>query len=514
MAVVPSVSAAAVQAIPDRQVRDVLRAITDILAVRNGDIGSGDEAFLTLADLKNPAIASNLARAVAAPIALGISEPGSDMEELAIELENRILASAAWQALFSRLRLIDAPDTTPGSAAYNLLQEAKARQASVTRVEVKTQTVTESLASTKELLTAAIGENAAAIVKETRARADADTATAEEISTLITNVGLSFAGVNSALSVKTNNDNALAAALNTIWAKVGSNTALVQTGTNISVNPVGSVVTKFDQLQATTLDPVTGLVAKSAALRTDMNVVNTAVDGLRGKWGVKLDLNGYVVGLSLNSGVSTGGKAESSFYVLADTFAVGAPGKSGIVPFAIDAQTGLVAIRGNLVARGSITGQHLGAYSVDRDKLALKAVGGAQIDDLAVDTLKIGRNAVTVPLHVSGFGGYSFPAGSSKQVGQVTATFPDDVEIVALVSWQAQAPGVGGNTGVELRVGGTQFHYASDSNINGYALSHATSGRARLGRGTHTFTIHFNNDWNQGTWNLARWSVTLLGVMR
>lgn len=508
MAEVPTISLASIQAIQDPQVREVLRAMADGIAIRNGSIGNGDAKFLTLGALTKDGFTKKaVASALAAPIADGINKPGSPMQDLADQLQDRILASAAWQSLFTRIGLIDAPDTVPGSPANMLIEEAKKRGAAITRLEQTQQTAELSQSKQNQVMTAALKDNAAAISTERQVRADQASAIAQELTYYVAQTGNNISGIRNELTVKTNNDNALGQALNTIWARIGSNTALVQTGSEILVNNVGSVVTKFEQLQAVTTDPVTGLVAKSVALRQDMEVTNTSVNGLKGKWGIKLDLNGYVAGVQLNSGVSTGGQAESSFYVLADTFAVGAPGRSGIVPFAIDAQTGLVAIRGDLVVKNSITTQHIAAGSITADS--------GIIADLAVSTLKIGANAVTVPMYMSGYGGLTkLGTGSMSWAGSITAYYPDDVDIVAIVNWQSLSASSGGNARCEIRVNGMTIAAASNSNISNYSVSHVTTSKTRLARGQYTFNIYFGNDWKEGSWDLGYWSATLLGVMR
>ena len=581
-AAVQSVSNSALQAIKDVQTREVLRAIVDGLAVRNGDTGTGENAFLTMGDLtKNGYTAAAVANALAGPIAAGVNQPGSAMQDLADKLEQRILSSAAWTSMFTRIGLIDAPDSQPGSASYMLLQEAKsriaallaeaqartaallteaqtrtaallaesaARGAAISVVEKTVQTKTDSLASRIDTVSAGVASNAAAIQTEATARADKDTslaaqintvatktdantaaitteakartdagtataaqiatiiadvgtnraaiqteataradndtslaaqintvatktdantaaitteakartdagtataaqiatiiadvgtnraaiqteataradkdtslaaqintvatktdantaaitteakartdagtATAAQIATIIADVGTNRAAVQTETTARVNNDNALVDAINTMWARVGLNTALIQSGAQITVNPVGAGVTKFEQLQATTTNSITGLTNTSAVLRQDLNVTSSAVDGLRGKWGVKLDLNGYIAGLSLNSGVSTGGAQESSFIVLADTFAVGAPGRAGIVPFAIDARTGLVAIRGDLVVKNSITADSMAVGTITADSAAIASLDAGKI---TVGTLNADR---------------------------------------------------------------------------------------------------------------------------
>lgn len=388
-AIVPSINNAAIAAISDKSTREVLRSMADSMAVRNGDIGSGDNAFLTLADLGDKKVARRFADALAPPIIAGIAVPGSTLAQLADQLQARILASAAWQNMFKRLTAITAPDTVPGSAAYMLLQEAKARAASITRVEMATQGSEESIAALKETLTTSMNGNAAAIQREESARTTADSAVAEQLNTMVAETGRSFAGITEELRISTNNDNALASAINTLWARVGSNQALIQTGTDLAVNDVGATVSKFEQLQATMAD-INGDVTKSlAALRVDMSATSDKVAGMAAKWGVNITLGKYVSGVSLNSSVGTDGTADSSFIVLADVFAIGAPGKPDVVPFAIDAKTGLVAIRGDLFVLNSIEARSLKAKTITAES--------GVIGDLAVDTLQIQNNAVTVP---------------------------------------------------------------------------------------------------------------------
>jgi hypothetical protein len=400
---VPAIPQASLQAIKDPQIRQVLTAIADGLAVRNGDVGNGDQAFLTVGDLtSDTSKARAVANALAEPLASGMNQPGTPAFNLANQLIDRILGLPEWQSLFARISLLDGPDGALGSVANLLLNEARKRGASITEVQTKIQNESESRAEDVKTITAALGDNAAAIQEEARARVKDGESTAEKITNLATSTGKSITGINDALTVKTNSDNALASAINTIWGKVGSNTALVQSGTQIVTNNVGGVATKFDQLQATVTDPVTGLVKTYATLRDDFKVTNDKVNGMSGTWSVKLDLNGYVSGLSLNAVADPSGNQRSNMLFNVDTFAIGAPGHPEAVPFAIDAKTGLVSIKGNLVAEGSITGRQIAAVSVDRSKIALKAIGGAQIDDLAVDTLKIAGNSVIVGTYDEG----------------------------------------------------------------------------------------------------------------
>lgn len=476
MAVVPAIPTASLMAVQDPQAREVLRAIVDGIAIRNGDIGSGDNAFLSKADLTNSgytaaAVANTLARAIAD----GLTQPGAEMQALADALEQSILQSAAWQAMFSRLKLIDSPDSIPGSFAYNLAQEAKLR--------------------------------GVAIADEVKTRSDADQASYDRVTGVIASVGQALAGVINEAGLRVNKDNALASAINTMWAAFGNNAALIQDGQLAAVNGTGATATKWAQVQAAVTDAVTGQPISSAILRQDMDVTNSAVTGMKAKWGVKLDLNGYVAGVSLNSGVTTGGKAESSFIVVADKFAVGAPGRPDIVPFAIDAQTGLVAIRGDLVVKNSITAGSLAAKTIT-------ATSGV-IGDLAVNTLQIGMNAVTVPSFIGGYGGASGVSGSQRvNIASVWLYFSQDADVATTVAWQASVPDGGTNTSAFVSVDGWEYMGWADSATKELTTTHIATGKVRVAAGWRNFSFSVGNGWGGGSWNLQAWSVLFLGVMR
>lgn len=538
-----SVNRMAIGLIADVKTRDAISALADNLAVRSGEIGNGDQAFLTAGDLTDEGYKANMvANELARKIGNGLNKPGSPMFALADKLVARILALPEWHALFTRIGLLDAPETTPGSLAYRMLAEAKARGAAITNVQEIIRTAEESRAREVELITAAIGDAAAAIETEKEARVkdgeatakvietiasavgDAaaaiqteketrvkeGVATAKVLETLVVQTGGNISGIEKKLEVRANSDNALAQAVNTLWAKVGDNTALVKSGEEIAMNNTGSVVTKFDQLQAVLLDPVTGLVDKSAALRQEFNVVNSRVDGMRGSWSIKLDLNGYVSGMSLNSVVDGQGVSRSNVLFNVDVFAIGSPGRPDAVPFAIDAVTGLVSIRGDLVARGSITAYQLAAESVDRDKLALKVVGGAQIDDLAVDTLQIKGNAVTVPKVVARTdeartSRYDF---SYRDIISTTIDLYQPGHVLALVTCSQASRDGDHEWNMSLQINGIEVAFAGGANpLDAVALS----GARFLPAGRHSIVLMRRS--NDAIWATGR-NMTIFGVMK
>ena len=550
---VPSISSSAINAVQDPQVRGVLRAIADNFSVRNGDVGSGDDKFLTLADLRGgptgwTKTAAAITNALAPAMTAAAKTPGSDMQAFANTIVNNLMGTAAWQQMFSAIQLINAPDNVAGSAAYNLLQEAQARTTAITTVQTTVTKTADQLASSVTTLTAQINQNAAAISQAASTAANATSALASLVNTLAATVagntaaitqaentaanatsalasqvnGLSAttaqntAAINNEANARTGSDNALANAINSIWAQVGNGQALVSSGSNVSVNYTGSTASAFQQLQATVNDPVTGLLASYAALSQQASVTNSAITGLQGQWGVKVDLNGYVTGVSLNSGVNPAGQSQSQFIVLANTFAIGMPGKPGIVPFIVDANTGTLAISGNFIAKGSITGDSLQANSIT-------ATNGV-IGTAAITTLMIGDNQVTVPASTAGVGPAGAYTGSaSYMMTQIAAatinvsypSMPVNTPVSIVVTWQTNAPQAGGNSRVEVHMDGQVVLAQSDTAPAGLTTSHVASAVVVAPPGNHSFTLWFANDWpGGGTWSLGRWSMTVIGVMR
>jgi hypothetical protein len=493
MAVVPAISGSSINAVTDPNVREVLRAMADGIGVRNGDSGNGDNAFLTLASLK-PGSPQSLktSNAIASSIANGLKSDVPAMQALAAALQSSILQSAAWQNMFSLLTLISSPSDIAGSFASKLEQAAQATGYAIQNATTVTATPNDVAVLAQSGVYAQVGDSVSASVVEA--------------------------------AYRVNSDNAINLEINTIWASVGENAALIQNVQSAVANSAGATATQLTQLQAAIDDPGTGLPISSAVMQQAMTVTNTKVAGLSAQWGVKIDLStpgqAYVTGVSLNSAVDVTGLTSSSFIVLADTFAVGAPGHPEIVPFAIDAKTGLVSINGNLIALGSITGTQLQANSVGTGQLGLKVVGGAQIDDLSVGTLQIADQSVTVPMSVSGSGTGTFTGTSNYYMSEIGAAtlmpaYPYAAKVSILITWQTGASGGGGNTRVEVHMDGAVVLAQSDSAINNYTGSHVASAVVSVSPGTHTFTLWFGNDWpGGGTWWLDNWSLTVTGVMK
>lgn len=134
-----------------------------------------------------------------------------------------------------------------------------------------------------------------------------------------------------------------------------------------------------------------------------------SINGIKAQYTVKTDVNGYVAGI----GLINEGSGKSLFIIRADQFAIATPASVGNeAKYAFNYQAGPVTLpNGTVVPAGlyldnanigyisasKIYADSLSAISANLGTIKVKE---ANIDDLAVSTLKIKDNAVTVPVGI------------------------------------------------------------------------------------------------------------------
>ncbi|KKW80356.1 phage tail protein [Acinetobacter sp. Ag2] len=134
-----------------------------------------------------------------------------------------------------------------------------------------------------------------------------------------------------------------------------------------------------------------------------------SINGIKAQYTVKTDVNGYVAGI----GLINEGSGKSLFIIRADQFAIAAPASVGNeAKYAFNYQAGPVTLpNGTVVPAGlyldnanigyiSASKIHAESLSAISANLGTIKVKEANIDDLAVSTLKIKDNAVTVPVGI------------------------------------------------------------------------------------------------------------------
>jgi hypothetical protein len=211
-------------------------------------------------------------------------------------------------------------------------------------------------------LTATVNSNTADITTEQTVRANADSALASDITSLTATVNSNNSTLSSAITAEQT-------------ARANADTALASDITSLTstVNGVSASVTTEASTRA----------SADTALGSD-------ITSLEAKYGVKLNVNGYITGFQQNNDGTTG-----SFKILADEFKVVNPSASSG-----QAGTEVFGISGNQVTMQNVK------------------VGTAVIDDLAVTNVKIANSGVDIS-----------DKAVANSVGRISGTAGNDVNM-------------------------------------------------------------------------------------
>lgn len=304
------------------------------------------------------------------------------------------------------------PTESLGQRLSAITSKANANEARIIAEETTRANADSALSSSITALTATVNSNNAQIISEAAARADADTALsqtigligvkngagdafifnlntarisgtetlAQRLNSINASIGSNAAAITSEATARTNADNALSASITALQATVGNNTAAITAEQLARADGDSALVADINVLSARVTSAENGIVTNAAAivneqsarangdsanasaisaLTTTVNgntatvaTLQSSVNGLLAKYGVLLDVNGYVTGFVQNNNGQTG-----EFIILADRFAIvdpnGGPGQTPVVPFEVSG--GAVKINGNLVVDGTIS---------------------------------------------------------------------------------------------------------------------------------------------------------------
>lgn len=243
-------------------------------------------------------------------------------------------------------------------------------------------------AAARTALAVRVDDNAAAIVSEQTARANGDAAEAAARTALAALVDDNEAAILSEQTARVNGDTAITEDLALLGARNAAgtawvldlNTALVDGTTSLGTRLSG-IDTALGNNTAAIVNEQTARTTATEALATDISVLQTEVDGntasvatlsssingLEARYGVSLDVNGYVTGFIQHNDGQSG-----TFTVRADRFSiVSNDGTSLVTPFTVTAAG--VEINGNLVVDGSISSSQLAPQSVTQNASAYTA---------------------------------------------------------------------------------------------------------------------------------------------
>ena len=256
-------------AIQDPNTRAVLQALINGWQVRNGDIGSGDNAFITAQDIPQ-AVNNYFTNANNATSGGGGGGGGGSTAPIIDAIIRDVVNSPEWNRLSEAIVRIETPDW---------LRDA-----------MRT----------------------------------AQTNIARQVSTLAARLGDNEAGVGEERLSRVTLERALASYFRQISASYGGNVA---TGTDLWEAMANTAVAESSHVTQLTADVGEAKVTAEEAL----TVSNTLEGYANAAWTVKLESGKYVTGVTLGmTGQTT--NPTSQFLVRADKFAVGNPTMPGVAP--------------------------------------------------------------------------------------------------------------------------------------------------------------------------------------
>lgn len=396
-----------------------------------------------------------------------------DVEQLLIRLSGEIDESILSLALAERIDLIDAPAGLEGSVAARVKTESDARA-----------DADEALAYQIVEISAQIDATRATILHETETRVTVDTALARDMQVLYAAVGENTAAIQTEHQARVTSDSATAQTIQTVQTALDGNVASIQAQTK-------------------------------------------SINGLSAQYTLTTDVNGYVSGF----GTYNNGRT-SDFAVVADRFWIAPPNSTGkIKPFIVTAgkvyiDTAMIrdaSIQQGMlgpISFGKITdaagnpvttvGGKLKATSIETDQLwtaiataqvafigtasiGNAAITRAKIQDLAVDTLKIAGNAVTVPT----FGQASWESGSANwtPVLDVYVTLDQPGWLYACSTGYIAYGNGFGVTDSRLLIAGQEV---SGGGGDSAWVNAAHSGAVYVGAGTYKASLQFRSPSGKG----------------
>jgi hypothetical protein len=262
-----------------------------------------------------------------------------------------------------------------------------------------------------------VSTNAASIVTEQNTRASADSATAATIALLGAENGAQTAFILNEDTVKIASDggDTLATRFSGLATADSTNAANITSEETARISGDNALSSSISTVSATVDGHTTSISTNASAIAT----TESDVTSLEAKYGVTLNVNGYITGFIQNNSGSSG-----EFVILADKFAVvdpsGDAGEPEYVPFQIVGGkvrfNANVEIDGNLMVSGTINGSSLINGTIGSTQIGANAITTTQLNADSVSTAKIQANAVTATeINVTNL------AAMSADLGTITA---------------------------------------------------------------------------------------------
>jgi hypothetical protein len=319
-------------------------------------------------------------------------------------------ASARQQLNTTLTNAINGEATTRAAA---IVTEQNARSTAIASEATARQNLAAALTADIDAVKGQVATVSAQVTSEATARVNGDNALANTISLIGAKNANGTAFILSDSTVQLTGGVSLASRLTGLQTQISSNTSAIVNEQTTRANAISAeAATRNSQIAAFKLDLENQIASVSAAVSTEattranqdsalssqittvstslngltatVNTLSSSVDGIAARYGVSLDVNGYVTGFVQNNNGTTG-----TFDILADKFRIAIPGSLPVQVFAVEA--GGVKINGNLIVSGSITSNSLAVGAVTTTAIASNAI--TQFDQELNWNLIIARTA-------------------------------------------------------------------------------------------------------------------------
>lgn len=212
----------------------------------------------------------------------------------------------------------------------------------------------------------------AALVSERTARVTADEAMAANIDALTAVIGdpwnpgpgTIYAAIKTEQTARATADEALSSSISTVAASIGDPASPAPGTVYAAVQTEATARANADSALASN---VTTLQTKVDGNTNSVQVLSQSVDGIKGKYAVKIDTNGYITGWELIGGATSG-----SMIIHVDNLIIGRPGATNQYPFVIGVVDGVqrISLSNAFIQDGSIKNAKIQDLTVGRIKLA------------------------------------------------------------------------------------------------------------------------------------------------
>ena len=223
-------------------------------------------------------------------------------------------------------------DTALATSVSGVAATAAATAAALTTEETARADGDAALSSSIATVSATASGNTAAILTEQTARADGDSALTTSINAVISDVADNAAAVVTEQTARASGDTANADAITALGVTVSSNTSGITAEQTARANGDASLASDITTVTASVAGNAAAITTEATARASADSNLGTDIASLEARYGVKLNVNGYVTGFAQNNDGTTG-----SFKILADEFKIidpaGSSGQAGIQVF-------------------------------------------------------------------------------------------------------------------------------------------------------------------------------------